>query len=90
MSLFGSIATAVVGKGVSKLLSGKKKQAESLPKMTATKFRYSKDLRSTPTQSAGASTSSQIDRLISRHEAIMSSFNVGEGAVSGKYGSLKI
>ena len=91
MSLWGSIATTVLAKGASKLLGGgKKRQKPALPKMKATKTRFSKNLRSSPVEMVRGSTTSQVDRLISRHEAIMSSFNVEKGAVAGKYGSLRI
>jgi|TARA_Y100000114_G_scaffold143507_1_gene151131 hypothetical protein len=91
MSLWGSIATTVLAKGASKLLGGGSKRPKpEVPKMRATKTRFSKNLRSSPVEMVRGSTTSQVDRLISRHEAIMSSFNVEKGAVAGKYGSLRI
>ena len=91
MSIFTSIATTVLAKGASKLLGGgKKKQKPALPKMKATKTRYSKNLRSSPVEMVLGSTTSQVDRVIDRHRSIMNSLNVEKGAVAGKYGSLRI
>ena len=47
-------------------------------------------LKASPAEKAEYDGSGQITSLINRHEAIMNSLRVEEGAVSGKYGSLRI
>jgi len=92
MSLFTSIASAVVGSAAKNLLGGSKKSAApAVPKFRASTARYMRlGLKASPAEKAEYDGSGQITSLINRHEAIMNSLRVEEGAVSGKYGSLRI
>ena len=77
MSLFNSIAAAVVGKGVSSLFDRKKKKT-TIPKLVIPKTKFSKNLKSRRVDAPQVCASPQTDRLLARHQSIMSSFNVGK------------
>ena len=93
MRLWGTIASAVIGSGAKALFGAGKTSKRNMPSFRVTKVRGMKGrvegTDAIATQDVSADVGS-ISRLARRHEALMESFDTKEGAVTGKYGTMRV
>ena len=95
MSLFSSIASTVLTTGVKSYL-GSQSDGDGVkaPRYKVTKVSGTRGVSSVtagrPVTAPSSADVGSLERLAQKHESLMSAFSVDRGAVSGKYGSMKV